>query len=85
VGNWRKNGGGGGILGKFYGWLVYIYFFLILWVIEFYLNLMVLGRVDHGPNCLVTKSIIWEVTLTGKYTKKLYSLHVYIAEKLILG
>ena len=41
-GNWRKNGGGGGILGKFYGWLIYIYFFLILWVIEFYLNLMLL-------------------------------------------
>ena len=33
---------GGGILGKFYGWLVYIYFFLILWVIEFYLNLILL-------------------------------------------
>ena len=32
---------GGGMLGKFYGWLVYIYFFLILWFIEFYLNLIV--------------------------------------------
>ena len=33
---------GGGILGKFYEWLVYIYFFLILWVIEFFLNLILL-------------------------------------------
>ena len=32
----------GGILGKFYGWLVYIFFSLILWVIEFYLNLILL-------------------------------------------
>ena len=39
---YKINSMGDGILGKFYGWLVYIYFFLILWVIEFYLNLILL-------------------------------------------
>ena len=57
---YKINSMGGGILGKFYGWLVYINFYLILWVIEFYLNLILL--VMHKKSNL----FLWVVEVKKK-------------------